>query len=137
MTIDEMKKNIREYCLKLIINSKIEDWKKYDDSGKCYLEDNFIIFMSNSIKETDFIFKVEIYTNDTLKTKSGIVDFKDERVLFNRTRKKEIKILRKKQSEIVYYSYNKEDYEKTLSTYNLLPIKVLRKNKLEKINDPR
>jgi hypothetical protein len=49
--------------------------------------------------------------------------------------RKENNLIKRKYKEVRSYFENKHEYEAALETYNLLPIKELRKKKLEKINE--
>ena len=128
MTAEEMKKEVRTYCLDLIFNSKVEDWS---DRNCRYYKDNMIIVLSNN-SNTTIYFTVYIYKDNTLQYKVTEIEFKkNTKFWFSSDEAKKIK---KKYHEIIKYFDNKKEYDSALETYKLLPIKQLRKNKLKNLN---
>jgi len=123
MDIKNIKNEIRIYCMNLILNSNVKDWNEYS-----YYKDNFAI---NIDKNSFNIFTVIIYEETGLRrTRNHVVEF-DINWCWNRKERQNRFKLRKKFEEIDSYIINKKDYEDTLKTYSLLPIKELRRNKLE------
>jgi hypothetical protein len=127
MTITEMKLQIREYCLKIILNSKKENWQNYK-----YEINNIEVTISDS-----WWFNVKIYHDKDHQQINCEIYFNSDKFLFvcNKKERQEIKKLKEKHHEIMHYLKNKQLYDSTLITYNLLPIKEIRKNKLENIKN--
>ena len=132
MTSKELKNEIRQYCLNLILNSNTEDWNWI--TYRC-IKDNVVLNI-NMIKGNIEGFIVSIYTDTTFTHVDYTVEF-DDRVLWfcNKKEKEEIKKIRIKYRELHDYLKDKNECDKLKKTYNLLPIKKIRKDKLDKINE--
>jgi uncharacterized protein (DUF1330 family) len=133
MTVDEMKNEIRTYCLNLILNSKAQDW----DTNNRYIKDNIIIKFDSSDKYRNY-FDVHIYReykDGNFRTQVTSIEFKKNvKFWFNSKERKETKLLKKKYFEIKNYFKNKQEYDRALEAYKLLPLTQLRKNKLNVLN---
>ncbi len=133
MTAEEMKDEVRSYCANLIINSKNEEW----DSNERYMKDNILIKMLSE-RNSEF-FEVHIfkeYKDGVFRTEVSSIEFKKVISFWSsRKIKKEYSAIKKKYFEINNYFKNKKEYDKALELYNLLPLKVIRKNKLKTINE--
>jgi len=125
MTLDNMKNEVRVYCLNLILNSNVEDWVKY-----IMIKDNIKIEINKGYTN---IFSAKIYTDNTLYIFDSDVDFRID-WCWNKKERTERHKINQKFKEIDLYLMNKQEYENTVKTYNLLPIKELRRNKLKSIN---
>lgn len=125
-----MKEEVWQYCLTLVLNSKIEDW----NSDKEFIINNLIIDYGYEY------FRVKIYKDNTHKEAKDEITFHIYTpflsiFIWSRKRRKENNLIKKKYKEVKSYFENKSEYEAAFETYNLLPIKELRKKKLEKINE--
>lgn len=122
-----MKEEVRQYCLNLVLNSKIEDWT----SDKDVVINNIIIDYAYEV------LRVKIYKDNTHKEIKDEIQFHIYPTIFIWSKKgrKENNLIKRKYKEVRSYFENKHEYEAALETYNLLPIKELRKKKLEKINE--
>ena len=128
MTVEQMNKEIRDYCLSLILKSIVTDWKKED--YRQIIKDNIRITMASN-KDYSERFKVYIYTDNSLKNENSTIVFDSGWSPFNREKRKERKLVQKKWDEIYEFFENKSNYERAIKTYNLLPIKELRRKKLQ------
>ena len=135
MTIEEMQKEIRQYCLNLILNSTFEDW-----SNRKLIKNNIIIEINSDGCLNAFTAK--IYTDNSYQNKDTEIEFQVPGLptlplwcCAHKERSKEKRKIKQKHKEIFSYLCNKSLYEGTLKTYNLLPIKELRKKKLNNINN--
>lgn len=126
MEINKIYEEVHDYCYNLILNSKKEDWVS-----------NMIII--DNIKIEIFYnkrFHINIYNDNSAtmnrySTYEFNIDIDYIYCIFN----KKLKKLRKKYKEIKFFIENKEKCEKAIQIYNLLPIKELRKKKLNEINN--
>jgi hypothetical protein len=133
MTVDEMKNEIRTYCLNLILNSKVQDWDIHDR----YMKDNIMINLKSTNTHHNY-FEAHIYKEykeGCFRTEITSIEFKKNvKFWFNSKERKETKLLKKKYFEIKNYFKNKQEYDRALEAYKLLPLTQLRKNKLNVLN---
>jgi hypothetical protein len=106
----ELENGIRDYCINLILNSTIEDWNVNDQ----FIVDNI------RISHVSWGFIVRIYADKHLIKEKKKLDFRTNGISLNKTNK----LLKEK-----------HDYIEQIIIYNLLPIKELRKQKLQSINE--
>ena len=123
MEINKIYEEVHDYCYNLILNSKKEDWVS-----------NMIII--DNIKIEIFYnkrFNINIYKDNSNSCSyyNFNINIKYIFCIFN----KKLKKLRNKYKEIKFFIENKEKCEKAIQIYNLLPIKELRKKKLNEINN--
>lgn len=128
MTTQEMMKEVRQYCLKLLVNSKNEDWHNYG-----YSKDNMFCQMSKPKYSEDYYFTVCIYEDNKFHNEINAVTFK-KYPWYKLIKLKERKLIRNKYKEIIKYFNNKKAYDTALLTYKLLPISEIRKNKLKSLD---
>lgn len=126
MEINKIYEEVHDYCYNLILNSKKEDW-----INNIIIIDNIKIeifynkrFHINIYKDNSNIMNSYSYYNFNINIKYIFC-------IFN----KKLKKLRNKYKEIKFFIENKEKYEMAVQIYNLLPIKELRKKKLNQINN--
>ena len=134
MTIEQMNKEVRDYCLSIIFNSTIEDWNMIKPYQSKQLFKNNIRIVMHDGKSYKHVFTAYIFTDSTFTTKNREIGFEID-WCWNKEQRKERKSIENKWDEINSYFTNKQNYEDALKTYNLLPIKEIRKKKLKNIND--
>lgn len=129
-----MEKEIRDYCLSVILNSTIENWTIMSGYGSKEMYKNNIRVMMCSGKNYKHVFTAFIYTDSKFITQDREIGF-EIGWCWNKQERKERKAIENKWDEIDSYFKNKSEYERAVRTYNLLPIKELRKKKLQNINE--
>lgn len=134
MTIEQMEKDVRDYCLSIILNSTIENWTILKGYGSKNLFKNNIRIVMHSGKNYKHIFTAHIYTDTTFQSEDSEIGF-EIGWCWNKEKRLERKSIENKWEEINSYFTNKEKYEAALKTYKLLPIKEIRKKKLQNINE--
>jgi len=134
MTIEQMEKDIRNYCLSIILNSNVENWAIQKGYGSKELFKNNIRIVMHSGKNYQHIFTAYIYTDTTYQITDREIGF-EIGWCWNKEKRKERESIENKWDEINSFFTNKEKYEAAVKTYNLLPIKELRKKKLQNINE--
>lgn len=120
MTIDQMEKEIIDYGKSLIFNSNNQDWQ-FEKDAPCYIKNNIKIEMFPRS------FCINVYTDNSLTSLKNYFWLYHTFTFFNSERK----ILHKRYKELSSY----KEYDKMTETYNLLPIKQIRKKKIENINN--
>ena len=123
MSVKEMEKEINDYVVGLILKSNFEDWNNMEMAIK-----NIHIFMMDNLS-SKFIVKIHDKNNNFNKQ----IDLKTN-FCWDKEKRRQRKQVKQKHSELLNFYKNKKEYEKTLETYNLLPVNEIRKKKLENIN---
>lgn len=139
MTIEEMNNEIRDYCLRLIFESDIADWQVSKYNSRILIKNNIIIRVNP--KGNPYAFTATIYTDNTFSNQNKEIQFEGFSIprcpkLFARNKKRyeEKEKLEEIKEKLNKHFDNIQLYKSTLETYNLLPIKELRKKKLQNLN---
>lgn len=131
ITEKQIQKEIENISTNLIINSNNNEWKIKFFNGH-YEYPRTILLIKNNIKIETIIqdnpkyFNVKIFTDNTFSILDTEIELRFNWCL-NKIKRNERKLLKEKFKELKSYQASK--------IYNLLPIKELRKMKLEKIQD--
>jgi hypothetical protein len=136
LTTGEMKQEIRDFCINLILDSNVTDW-----INSALIVDNIEICLGFNYDEK---FEASIYVDSSFNEKVYVIDisfYGPKLPIFKKVSeelKKEIELrksLKKKYDEIKQYLNDKSEFDKMSKVYKLLPVKYLRKKKLDNLNE--
>lgn len=126
MTAKEIDEEVRTWCINTIVSSRLEDWNE----KKVYLKDNI------QFEYSDNWIKAEIYQKSS-NTRLETYYFHHcwlgplSKIIRTKNSYEQQKLINNKLKELK----NKADYDRVLNVYNSLPIKEIRRKKLEEIEN--
>lgn len=127
MNTKKIEQDILKICLNLIYSSKYHEWNLH----KQLIVDNISINCYYSY------FQIKIYSDNSLNKYLYAIDLAKDWFSIRNNKIGFIKniLLKKKLRDLNKYFDNKKKYDYIIGVYNSLPSKLMRKSKLEKLNN--
>lgn len=132
--VDMVFENIKSYCIRLILDSDLDDWSSKNPfylHSVCLINNNIII--SAFTEKRYNYYNVRIYKDNLVNEYSEDRKFDIYFYTIFKSKEDKARLLSNKRKEIVSHVLYKDKYNGMMNTLNLLPERVTRKSKLQNL----